>query len=129
MRALPHCATAGPTRRRHAAALAFAGAVVLASTPCAAGASSTAETDAARGYRIAEAHCSMCHGVAPGDASPLSSAPTFTDLAQRWPSGYLDEALAEGIVVGHEGEEMPEFILEPDEIDALTAYLSSLATP
>jgi mono/diheme cytochrome c family protein len=37
---------------------------------------------------------------------------------------HLGEALAEGITVGH--ADMPEFVLEPDEIDAFIAYLESL---
>jgi mono/diheme cytochrome c family protein len=41
-----------------------------------------------------------------------------------WPLESLDEALAEGITVGH--PDMPEFVLEPDEIAALIAYLESL---
>ena len=37
-----------------------------------------------------------------------------------------DEALAEGIMVGHEGLEMPQFRLTAAEIEALLAYLSSI---
>jgi mono/diheme cytochrome c family protein len=39
----------------------------------------------------------------------------------------LAEALAEGIIVGNTGErQMPEFVLSPEEIDDLIAYLKSL---
>ena len=42
------------------------------------------------------------------------------------PIKSLQEALAEGISVGHEGLEMPEFQFSPAQIDDLTAYLTSI---
>jgi hypothetical protein len=48
------------------------------------------------------------------------------DIARRYPVESLAEAFAEGITVGH--RDMPEFILEPNEIDQLLAFLDSLAT-
>jgi mono/diheme cytochrome c family protein len=42
---------------------------------------------------------------------------------ERWPVEHLAEALAEGIMVGH--EEMPEFRMTTSEIDAFLAYLES----
>jgi mono/diheme cytochrome c family protein len=36
----------------------------------------------------------------------------------------LEEALAEGISTGH--PDMPEFIFEPDQIEAILAYIGSL---
>jgi len=38
---------------------------------------------------------------------------------------HLAESLAEGIVVGH--NDMPEFLFEPDDVEALLAYIASLA--
>ena len=38
----------------------------------------------------------------------------------------MAEALAEGIVTGHGPVNMPEFVLTPDQIDALLAYLVSI---
>ena len=38
----------------------------------------------------------------------------------------LEEALSEGIVVGHEGEEMPPFTFSAQQIEALLAYLASV---
>ncbi len=63
--------------------------------------------------------------MAPGETSPLPEAPTFAEVAKRYPAEDLEEALAEGIVTGH--PDMPEFVFEPDEIDAIVAYFDSLA--
>ena len=80
------------------------------------------------GYQLADAHCSGCHEIGTGGKSPIPAAPTFGDLAKRWPSvEYLAEALAEGIAVRHgEDIQMPEFVFEPTEIDDFLAYLESL---
>jgi len=43
---------------------------------------------------------------------------------RNYPVSDLEEALAEGILSGHPA--MPEFAFEPDEIDAIIAYLESL---
>ena len=44
---------------------------------------------------------------------------------RRYPAESIEEALAEGIVSGH--PDMPEFVFEPAEIDAIVAYLDSLS--
>jgi cytochrome c len=42
----------------------------------------------------------------------------------RYPPENLAEALAEGIVSGH--PDMPEYVLSPEEIEAVMAYLHTL---
>lgn len=76
------------------------------------------------GRALAEKLCSRCHAIDPGQLSPNPEAPPFQEVAGRWPLSHLEEALAEGISVGHEA--MPEFKLSSREIDNLLAYLSSL---
>ena len=76
------------------------------------------------GQRLAEANCSRCHAVGRTGDSPLPIAPPFRTLHTRYPVESLAEALAEGIVTGHPS--MPEFRLEPDQIDNLIAYLKTL---
>lgn len=76
-----------------------------------------------RGRSIAERECAHCHAVGRTGTSPHVKAPPFRDLPKRYPVRHLAEALAEGIVVGH--GDMPEFIFEPDDIDALLAYIAS----
>ena len=78
------------------------------------------------GQKIAEAECAKCHAIGKEGASPLTSAPPFRTFAQKWPVEDLQEALAEGISVGH--GPMPEFIFEPDEISDLIAYLLTMQT-
>lgn len=80
------------------------------------------------GRSIAERLCAGCHAVEGPGPSPVADAPPFAILHQRWPVAHLAEALAEGIVVGHGSVTMPEFVLQPDEIDDLIAFLESLET-
>jgi cytochrome c len=76
------------------------------------------------GRDIADRLCARCHAVGAEGESPHDEAPPFRTFAEKWPVDHLGEALAEGITVGH--PDMPEFVLEPDEIDAFIAYLESL---
>jgi mono/diheme cytochrome c family protein len=81
----------------------------------------------ARGEAIAQRLCARCHAIRAQGESPLGLAPPFRELPKRYPVENLAEALAEGIVTGHPA--MPRFIFEPREIEALLAYMSSLAPP
>lgn len=79
------------------------------------------------GRALLEASCASCHAVGATGASPVANAPAFRTLSERYPVESLEEALAEGIVVGHEGSpHMPEFAFAPDEIGAIVAYLRSI---
>jgi mono/diheme cytochrome c family protein len=77
-----------------------------------------------RGLVFARTHCSQCHSIDPVGPSPLSLAPPFREIHKRYPVETLEEALAEGIRVGHPS--MPEFSLDPDQIADLIAFLKSL---
>ena len=77
-----------------------------------------------RGRALLEENCSGCHATGPKGESPLAAAPPFRTLGQRYPVADLAEALAEGIVTGH--PDMPEFVFEPADIDAIVTYLDSL---
>lgn len=98
---------------------------VLLGALASAGAEETAEV--AAGRAIAEEHCARCHAVGATDVSPHPEAPAFRTFQQKWPLYHLEEALGEGIVVGH--PDMPAFEMEPEDIDALLAYLASLPAP
>ena len=76
------------------------------------------------GRRLAEANCARCHAIGRVGESPLPIAPPFRTLHARYPVESLAEAFAEGIVVGH--PTMPEFRLDPDQIENLIAYLKTL---
>jgi mono/diheme cytochrome c family protein len=77
-----------------------------------------------QGHDLARAACSECHAVENDDAfSPMFPAPTFRHVAQT--PGMTATALSVALRTLH--RDMPDFILKPDEIDDLTAYILSLA--
>ena len=76
-----------------------------------------------RGRALAQANCARCHAIGRNGDSPLAKAPPFRMLHRRYPVEALAEALAEGIKVAHP---MPQFRLEPSQIDDLIAYIKSL---
>jgi cytochrome c len=86
----------------------------------------SAEGVAARGQRIAERNCASCHAVSRTGTSPSEKAPAFRTLAQRYKLQDLEEALAEGIMVGHEAPEMPLFEFTSRQIADFMAYLRSI---
>ncbi|MEM7123900.1 MAG: cytochrome c [Pseudomonadota bacterium] len=112
------CAAARRGQRR-----LFAGALVLNLSTV--NAIAQANPDVETGRVLAQENCARCHAVGVNGESPHDEAPPFRDVVQQWPPAHLAEALAEGIVVGH--PEMPEFTFSESEIDALIAYLESLA--
>lgn len=96
-------------------ALLLAGFVSLASAQ---------DGRAERGRAFAEANCARCHAIGPAGASRMPEAPPFRTLHRRYPVEQLAEALAEGITTGHPA--MPEFELNPLQINDLLAYLRTL---
>jgi cytochrome c len=80
--------------------------------------------DAERGHSLLAAHCSRCHAIERTGTSPHREAPPFRTLGQKYPVDWLAEALGEGLSTGH--PDMPEFIFEPQEINAILAYLQSI---
>ncbi len=99
--------------------LLLAVAVVLASPAFAKG-------DRARGLKIAQRNCAACHAVGRAGESANPKSPPFRTLAQRYPLRELEEALGEGIMVGHEGPEMPAFEFSPGQIADLMGYLGAI---
>lgn len=90
-----------------------------------------AETDkggnADDGHVIAQSLCARCHAVEKTGESPVGDAPPFRTFIEMWPLESLEEALAEGIMVGHPRHQMPVFKFSPSEIADLIAYLETLA--
>jgi mono/diheme cytochrome c family protein len=89
-------------------------------------ASQAGAQDLAAGRKLAEENCARCHaiGLEP-QQSTHPDAPPFRVIAGKGDVDNLQEALAEGIMVGH--ADMPEFQLEPQDIDNFLSYLKSLA--
>lgn len=83
---------------------------------------------ALRGETAVRRRCSACHAVAADDLSPNPDAPPLREIPARYPVDSLEEALAEGIIVAHDSP-MPAFVLEPDEIADVIAYLRELGAP
>lgn len=104
--------------------LAFAALSLLAAC---AGRPESTSPNIARGAELAQSQCGGCHATAREGESPAPEAPPFRTLSQNYRVANLEEALAEGISVGHPG--MPQFAFPPDDVDALIAYLQSIQDP
>ncbi len=79
---------------------------------------------AQRGQTFAQTNCSQCHAIGRVGESPIPEAPPFRTLHTRYPIEDLAEAFAEGITTGHPS--MPQFELDPAQINDLLAYLQSI---
>lgn len=88
-----------------------------------------AEEDPAvgRGRAIARGACADCHAVGPSGSSPKAEAPPFREIGRKYPVESLEEALAEGVVVGHPG--MPQVKMNEAEIGAFLAWLKTIQMP
>ncbi|MGJ4947885.1 c-type cytochrome [Bradyrhizobium sp. HKCCYLS20291] len=86
--------------------------------------SHAASTPEQRGRAFAKAHCARCHAIGRTGESAFKPAPPFRTLHLLYPIETLGEALAEGIVTGHPA--MPQFELQPPQINDLLSYLKSL---
>ncbi|HKH80058.1 MAG TPA: cytochrome c [Methylovirgula sp.] len=78
----------------------------------------------ARGHAIAKENCGRCHAIGKTGESANPKSPPFRTLSRKYPLTDLEEALSEGIMVGHQGPEMPQFQFDPEQIAALLAYLA-----
>ena len=103
--------------------LAAAAALLVASTAAALALGPSEQ----RGFTFVKTNCAMCHAIGPAGDSPLSIAPPFRTLHERYPVENLEEGLAEGILTSHPS--MPQFRLDPGQIDDVISYLKSLEKP
>lgn len=104
--------------------IAFGGGSALTAL---ANAQSGPTADPAIGGAILDANCASCHAVGATGFSVIANAPAFRTLSQRYPVESLEEALAEGIMVGHEGMvQMPEFVFGAEDIGHIIAYLQTI---
>jgi cytochrome c553 len=76
-----------------------------------------------RGRLIAEQLCGRCHATAETGDSPHKITPPFRNLSERFPVEMLVEAQKSGEISGH--DEMPMFVLEPEDLTALLAHIDS----
>jgi cytochrome c len=101
----------------------FMATVTILAFSCGLAAAGPVET----GQQLVETNCAACHAVGATGTSPHTSAPPFREVVTRYDPSALEEALAEGILVGH--PDMPQFELTPEQVDAVIAYLGSLRQP
>lgn len=90
-----------------------------------AGPASSAESILQQGRAIAAANCARCHSIDKTGDSPFRPAPPFRVIAKMYAASDLEEALVEGIVVGHPA--MPEFTLSGEEAAAISTFIDSLS--
>lgn len=76
------------------------------------------------GHDLLRRNCARCHAIDATSSSPEPKAPPFREVVRLYDPSALEEALAEGIVTGH--DKMPEFVFEPEQIAAIVAYLGTL---
>jgi cytochrome c len=98
------------------------GLVAISAMPSVSGEESTKLTK--RGEALVTTKCARCHAVGRAGASPHPVAPPFRTLSRKYPIDGLAEALAEGLSVGH--PDMPEFVFEPKDVNAILNYLHSI---
>ena len=104
-------------------ALALSAAALVLSSPLARS-EQVLSPAAQRGFTFVRVHCSHCHSIDKVSESPLSVAPPFRRLHERYPVESLQESLAEGIITGHPS--MPEFKLDPGQVNDVISYLKTL---
>jgi len=101
------------------AIVAAAGLALLASSAWGADAALIA-----KGKRLAEANCAVCHAIGPEGASKLAAAIPFRDMALDFDQSELEDALNEGVPTEHPA--MPDWQMTPDQAAALAAFIISL---
>ncbi len=106
---------------KHGIRCVLAAAALLAAGPALA--QDRESGDAERGLAYAETNCAQCHEVRPGHFdSPEPEAPVFQDIANA--EGMSAIALYAFFRTSHAS--MPNFVVPPDDIADLTAYLMSI---
>ena len=78
----------------------------------------------AKGEVLVRENCSRCHAIGTEGDSPHPDAPQFRTLSSKYRVTDLAESLAEGIVSGH--PDMPVFVFEPTDVEAIIEYLQSI---
>jgi mono/diheme cytochrome c family protein len=78
------------------------------------------------GRALAEKNCSGCHAIAAQGTSPNGHAPKFRDLSRLHTLLALREPITRGIAAPH--DQMPQFVLQDEQVDLIVAYINSLST-
>ncbi len=78
-----------------------------------------------QGHAYAQRACAECHAVDKDTTMLFSDVPSFQDVADS--EGMSPRALAVWLQTSHPN--MPDFIIPPDDMDNVIAYIMSLRTP
>jgi len=110
----PRMPISAPSRPEAGWRIGMALLTVLLTSPTEALAGDAYVAQLARGYAIAETHCSVCHAIGATDESPTRANlnTPFRRLVERFPIPMLEEAARSGIISGH--DEMPAFQFGPE---------------
>ncbi|MCP5397326.1 MAG: cytochrome c [Sphingomonadaceae bacterium] len=77
-----------------------------------------------QGHDLADALCSGCHAVKPGEISPNPHSPSFEMIANA--RGLTQETLSEFLRNSHNFPEKMNFEVVEEDGDALAAYMITL---
>jgi cytochrome c2 len=103
--------------------ISWAAALLLVALPMTAAAVELGNKE--KGYDYAQKFCSECHGVEADDRLLLGDVPTFKEVADS--EGMSPRALSVWLQTSHPN--MPDFIIKPDDMDDVIAYIMSLKSP
>lgn len=111
---------------RHSTLTALLGTCFFVSCVALSG-SAAADDDpiVAKGKRLAEANCAICHAIYATGTSPLSIAPPFRDIAVNYDLPDLQDAFNEGVATDHPA--MPDWQMTPEQAEAIASYVMTLA--
>ncbi|MEZ5734198.1 MAG: cytochrome c [Novosphingobium sp.] len=93
-------------------------------TPAVSASTPPVDQAAATGLAFAQAHCSQCHAVVPLRISPNPEAPPFETVVNV--PGLTDVTLKTFLRDSHNFPEIMNFDIDPEQIDALAAYMLTL---
>ena len=79
----------------------------------------------AKGKRLAEANCKICHAIYETGTSPLAVAPPFRNIAVNYDFAELEDAFNEGVATDHPA--MPDWQMTPEQAEAIASYIMTLA--
>lgn len=81
--------------------------------------------DKDKGHAYAKKFCTDCHAIEKDENLLLGDVPTFHEVANS--DGMSPRALVVWLRTSHPN--MPDFIIPPEDIDDIVAYIMSLRTP
>lgn len=92
-----------------------------------AGIASETEKRVREGEALARKNCGGCHGVGSKGFSVNKDAPEFRNIYRRHSLFQLRQPITRAVIATH--NQMPEFQLSNDEMNAIVAYINSLPRP